>query len=178
MISFLDILKSKNEPMYYCGWVCLLGAIICYILTKTTQTQVLGTNAWFKPFKFLLSTTIFVWSMGWYLQYLDDTPSVMWYSWGMILLLNFENVYIIYQASQGEMSHFNLTTPFKAAMFSLMRFKKPLCNLQRVYVSCIESKRFKKTRRQNNKHLTISLIIKRFCILSKEHISLPFQKPF
>ena len=33
MISFLDILKSKNEPMYYCGWVCLVGAIICYILT-------------------------------------------------------------------------------------------------------------------------------------------------
>ncbi len=134
MISFLEILKSKNEPMYYCGWVCLVGAIICYILTKTTKTQVLGTNAWFKPFKFLLSTTIFVWSMGWYLQYLDDTPSVMWYSWGMILLLNFENVYIMYQASQGEMSHFNLTTPFKSAMFNLMGFAAACISFWTAYI--------------------------------------------
>ncbi len=120
--------------MYYCGLICLVGAIACFILTKTTQTQVLGTNAWFKPFKFLLSTTIFVWSMGWYLQYLDDTPSVMWYSWGMILLLNFENVYIIYQASRGEMSHFNLSTPFKASMFSMMAFAAASISFWTAYI--------------------------------------------
>lgn len=120
MMDFFDILKSKNEPMYYCGLICLIAAIGCFILTKTTEMQVWGVNAWFKPFKFLLSTTIFVWSMGWYLQYFDDAPSVKWYSWGMILLLNFENVYIVYQASRGELSHFNLSTPFKATMFSLM----------------------------------------------------------
>lgn len=122
MSDFFDVLKSKNEPMYYCGLICLVAAIGCLILTKTTQTQVWSVSAWFKPFKFLLSTTIFLWSMGWYLRYLNDTPSVVWYSWGMILLLNFENVYIIYQASRGELSHFNLSTPFKATMFSLMAF--------------------------------------------------------
>jgi hypothetical protein len=122
MIDFFNILKSKNEPMYYVGWLCLVAAIGCFVLTKTTETQVWGVNAWFKPFKFLLSTTIFLWSMGWYLQYFDKAPSVIWYSWGMILLLNFENVYIVYQASRGEISHFNLSTPFKATMFSLMAF--------------------------------------------------------
>jgi hypothetical protein len=119
-MEFLDILKNKNEPMYYCGLVCLIAAIICYVLTKTTQKEVWGVSAWLKPFKFFLSTTIFVWSMGWYLQYFDNAPSVIWYSWGMIILLNFENIYIFYQASQGELSHFNLSTPFKATMFSMM----------------------------------------------------------
>jgi hypothetical protein len=120
MIDFFTILKSKNEPMYYCGWICLIVAIACFVLTKTTQIQVWGVSAWLKPFKFFLSTTIFVWSMGWYLQYFENTPSVIWYSWGMILLLNFENIYILYQASRGELSHFDLSTPFKATMFSLM----------------------------------------------------------
>ncbi len=59
MNTFFDTLKSRNKPLYYFEFVCLICAIGCLVLTRVTHTDVLGTNAWFKPFKFFLSTTIF-----------------------------------------------------------------------------------------------------------------------
>jgi hypothetical protein len=120
MIQFLEILKNQNEPVYYFGGLCLLCAIVCFIFTKTTQTQVWGISAWYKPMKFFLSSFFLIWSMGWYMQYLPDNQSVIAYSWGMIVFLTFENIYIAWRASQGELSHFNVKTPFNAAMYTLM----------------------------------------------------------
>ncbi len=94
MKTFIDVLKQHNPPLYYFGLACLLGAVLCLALTQLTHVQVSGTNAWYKPFKFLLSTTLFAWSMGWYMQHLNHGVAISWYSWGVIALLGFENVYI------------------------------------------------------------------------------------
>ncbi len=83
MNAFFDTLKTRNEPLYYFGLACLIGAVICLILTRITDVNVLGTDAWFKPFKFFLSTTIFLWSMTWYLGYLPPSRAIAWYAWGM-----------------------------------------------------------------------------------------------
>jgi hypothetical protein len=120
MVFFIQQLKTRNEPLFYFGLVCLLAAAVCLVLTKVSQTQVAGTSAWYKPFKFFLSSTIFVWSMGWYLHYLDASNAVYWYSISMILFLGFENVYIIIQAAQGQLSHFNVSTTLYASLWSLM----------------------------------------------------------
>ncbi len=121
-MNFLNELKYRNEPLYYFGLICFLFAIICLALVRISSTQVLGTSAWYKPFKFFLSTTIFVWSMGWFVFYLDKPTTTQWYSWILIALFTIENVYIMIQAARGLTSHFNVSTPFYSMMWSVMAF--------------------------------------------------------
>ncbi len=137
MLYFFDTLKSKNEPMYYFGWICLVCALICFILTKTTQTQVWNISAWFKPMKFFLSTLLLVWSMGFYMHYLGDNSAILPYSWGMIVLFTFENMYIAWRASQGQLSHFNVATPFNASMYSLMAVASTGISLWTAYIGVL-----------------------------------------
>jgi hypothetical protein len=120
MYSFFEILKSRNELLYYAGGICLMASLACLLLAKVTDVQVLGVNAWFKPFKFYLSSTILLWSMAWYMHYLNEARSVFWCSLLLVLLLGFENVYISVQAARGQLSHFNVSTPFYALMFNIM----------------------------------------------------------
>ena len=59
MISFLQQLKFRNETMFYFGIACLFLSILFFFLSRTTNTEVYGVNAWFKPFKFAFSTLTF-----------------------------------------------------------------------------------------------------------------------
>ncbi|MEI6409607.1 MAG: hypothetical protein WCR52_09515 [Bacteroidota bacterium] len=120
MSYFIETLKLRSEPLFYYGLICLIAAGICLLAAQFTQTQVAGANAWYKPFKFLLSSTIFVWSMAWYIGYLPKGNDLVAYAWGMILLLSFENIYIMLQAAKGQLSHFNTSSSFHAGMFSAM----------------------------------------------------------
>ncbi len=120
MIDFLVTLRERNEPFYYYGLLCLMGAVLCLLLVRLAPLQVLGTSAWYKPFKFLLSTTIFVWSMGWFLHYLGPVRAVTWYTWVIIALFTIENLYVVVQAARGLTSHFNVSTPAYAAWWITM----------------------------------------------------------
>lgn len=120
MNAFLNQLRQSNEPLYYFGLGCLLAALLCLVFIRFTHRQVLGINAWYKPMKFFLATGIFVWSMAWYMQYLSNSQAVVWYSWGLIGLFTFEDLYIAWQAARGQLSHFNLSTPVYTALYGLM----------------------------------------------------------
>ena len=71
MSYFFQNLRSRNAVLYYFGWLCLLAAAVTTVMIFADDTIVLGINAWIKPTKFLLSTVIFAWSMGWYLYLLE-----------------------------------------------------------------------------------------------------------
>jgi hypothetical protein len=137
MKTIMHQLKEANEPLYYYGLVCALAAVLCLWFANTTNTPVLGVNAWYKPFKFLLSTALFVWSMAWYMQYLDSNRAVVWYSWGLIGLFTFENLYIVLQASRGQLSHFNVSTPLYAGLYSLMAAAAVGISLWTAYITLL-----------------------------------------
>lgn len=120
MPGFFTDLRNRNAALYYFGWINLLGALTCVIMSQLHDVQVLGINAWIKPVKFFLSTTIFCWTMGWLLYYLKELRTTTVYSWMVIAVLSFENLYILFRAARGEMSHFNISSGFNAMMFSLM----------------------------------------------------------
>ncbi len=119
-MNLIETLKDRNEPLFYFGLICLAGAILCLVLARVAPTLIVGVNGWYKPFKFFLSTTLFCWSMAWYLSYLPTQTGVIWYSWGTIVLLGIENIYIFTQAARGLTSHFNIATPFYSFMWSAM----------------------------------------------------------
>ena len=133
MMTFFQELKTRNEILFYFGLLCLTLALVFLLLTKITTTQVYGVNAWYKPFKFAFSTFLFVWAMGWYCHYLSNF-NVNLFNWSVILLLGFEIVYIAIMAGQGQISHYNLSTPVYASLFSLMALAATLVTLYTAYV--------------------------------------------
>ena len=133
MISFITELKARNETLFYYGVVCLGLALLFFVLSKTTTTQVYGVNAWLKPFKFALSTFLFAWAMAWYCHYLVDFNQPL-FNWSVILLLGFEIVYIAIMAGKGEISHYNVSSPLYASLFSMMALAATLVTLYTAFV--------------------------------------------
>lgn len=133
MINFIQELKGRNETLFYYGLLCLVFAFFCIVMTKLNNLQVYNVNAWYKPFKFAFSTFLFAWAMAWYCYYLPNF-NIRLFNWSVIILLGFEIAYIAFQASKGQLSHYNLSTPIYSALFSLMALAATLVTLYTAYV--------------------------------------------
>jgi hypothetical protein len=136
MIDFLQQLKNRNESLFYYGLICLILSLIFIILTKISNTQVFNVNAWYKPFKFAFSTFLFVWAMAWYCFYLPNF-NIKLFNWSVIILLGFEIFYIAFQASKGQLSHYNISTPIYSALYSIMAIAASLVTLYTAYVGIL-----------------------------------------
>jgi len=119
--------------LLYFGLLCVMLSIVCFGLTFATSTQVSGVNAWFKPFKFSVSIGLFSFTMAWYCHYLSNF-NVTPFNWTVIILFGFELVYIIFQASKGQLSHFNISTPTHSILYSLMGLAAALVTLYTAYI--------------------------------------------
>ena len=136
MIDFIQQLKHRNETLFYYGLLCLLLSVIFIILTKYTTTQVYNVSAWYKPFKFAFSTFLFAWAMAWYCYYLPNF-NIAIFNWSVIILLGFEIFYIAFQANKGQLSHYNLSTPVYATLYSMMALAATLVTLYTAYVGLL-----------------------------------------
>jgi len=136
MFDFILQLKARNETLFYYGLLCLVAAIVFLVLARTTNTQVYNVNAWYKPFKFAFSTFTLVWAMAWYCHYLPSL-NINIFNWSVIVLLGFEIVYIALMAGQGKTSHYNVSSPFYSAMFSMMALAATLVTLYIAYIGLL-----------------------------------------
>jgi hypothetical protein len=136
MIDFIQQIKLRNETLFYFGLVCLLLSVVFLLLTKITTVQVYHVNAWYKPFKFAFSTFLFAWAMAWYCYYLPNF-NIHLFNWSVIILLGFEIFYIAFQASKGQLSHYNLSTPIYSALYSMMALAATLVTLYTAYVGIL-----------------------------------------
>ena len=120
MRHFFTILKQRNNILFWFGWLTALGAIVCLVMMGFDDTRILGINAWIKPFKFFISVMLFSWTMGWLLHPLKMPRRIIYYSWMVVIVMAFELFVITWQAANGRLSHFNITTPLYGILFSLM----------------------------------------------------------
>jgi hypothetical protein len=137
MKTVFEILKDKNEVLFLYGAICLVGALVCFVASKYSSLQILGISAWIKPLKFFLSVAIFTWTMGFYLQYLQNQKQVVLYTWSMIILFSLELIPIVYQASRGKLSHFNLETSFDKFIFNFMALAITILMLHTIYIAIL-----------------------------------------
>jgi hypothetical protein len=136
MFHFIENLRFRNETLFYFGLICLVLAGLFLLLTKFTSTQIYGVNAWHKPFKFALSTTLYAWAMLWFCYELPSF-NVRVFNWAIILLLGFEIVYIAIQAGRGQLSHYNLSSPMYSALYSAMAIAAALVSVYTAYIAVL-----------------------------------------
>src|SRR5437763_11745788 len=120
MNNFFIELHRRNPLLSVLGWLCIAGAVVCAVMTQLSSTIVLGISAYIKPMKFFLSVAAFSWTMGWYLEYLHRRRATMAYSIMLFIVFLYELIVITWQASNGRLSHFNISTPLYSLLFNLM----------------------------------------------------------
>lgn len=136
-MNFLTQLKQRNQLLYWFGWLNIFCAGICILLIQLDDTVVLGINAWIKPLKFFLSAAIFTFTMAWFMHHLAKQKAVIIYSWVIILVFIFEHIVIVWQAANGRLSHFNISTPLYGLLFSLMGVAITVMTLWTLYIGIL-----------------------------------------
>jgi hypothetical protein len=136
MLQIVAVLKERNEMLYHFGMVCMVAGIVFFALARYSKTLLDGVSIWYKPFKFAISIGLYSWTMGWLCAYLPSL-NVTLFSWFVIVALGFEIVYIALQAARGQRSHFNVSKPVYASLYSLMALAATGVTLYTAYIGAL-----------------------------------------
>lgn len=118
--TFYTELVRRNHFLAKSGTFCFLLALLLAFFPLVDQRELNGVNVWIKPLKFFVSIGIFFWTMGWYLDYLEEPTKVKKISSWIFILMIIELILITFQASRGKLSHFNISSVMDAVIFQIM----------------------------------------------------------
>lgn len=114
-------LRRRNRVLALLGLLHLVVLAALLVIAPFDSRTILGLNPWVKPSKFLVSITVYVWTLAWLTRYVSSyRRTVRLISWGTAFVFVGEMVCIITQSARGVTSHFNLQSPFDGAVFNLM----------------------------------------------------------
>jgi hypothetical protein len=114
-------LHRRNPVLSFTGWAHLGMAAVALAFVPIDQRTILGISPWIKPLKFMLSITIFVWTVGWLLHHVRQARRAwLAITWAVAISMFVEIVCIVAQSARGTTSHFNEGTPLDAAIFAVM----------------------------------------------------------
>jgi hypothetical protein len=101
--------------------VMALGAVLTTLGLFLDPRQLVGEPVWLKPTKFYLSLTAYNVTVLYFFSFLSERRRLVRISGHVLAAAGvIEMVAITLQAARGVRSHFNVATPFDAAIFSLM----------------------------------------------------------
>lgn len=137
MIKLTKILIDRNSLLFAFGLLNLMAAVVFLFLLYFSDALNGGNSTFLKPFKFALSIALFSWTMAWYAFELKSLGAVSLYSWVVVITLGFEIVYISFQAARGQLSHFNISSPFFSTMTILMGVVAAVLTLWTLYIGIL-----------------------------------------
>ena len=110
------------NPLLTLAGLANLALIPLFLLAALVDPRTItGAPAWIKPLKFAISIVLFSATFLWLLTFVQGRPRlVKWAAAITGLGLLVETALIAMQVVRGTTSHFNVSTPFDAAVFSLM----------------------------------------------------------
>ncbi len=117
MISVVHEQIKRNSILFWYGILNFVMLVFCIGLSLFDDTQVLGKNAWLSPIKYYFSVGVFIWSMGWYLYYLNNVIQRNVLIWGFLLTTFIQTSIVLLQTVRGVSSFYNLNTPFDKLVF-------------------------------------------------------------
>jgi hypothetical protein len=119
--GFIRELRGRNPLLFDVGVAHIILLLIMMAIAPFDGRVVMGINPWIKPIKFAASIAIYALTMG---RLLDELPLreklKLRVSWAIAGTLIIEITLITMQAARGVTSHFNNTTAFDSAVFSVM----------------------------------------------------------
>lgn len=119
MSSVVQEQMKRNGILLWYGVINFILFIFCIGFSLFDDTQVLGKNAWVYPFKYYFSIGIFVWSMGWYLYYLNNTIQRNILIWAFLLTTLVQSTFVLINSIRGKPSFYNPDTAFDKMMFGI-----------------------------------------------------------
>lgn len=120
--DLLSSLRERNKLLYYVGMAHLVGAVVVLIPMAVDDTQILDIDRWIKPFKFFVSSGIYLLTFAWLCGDLPPSRFVRIFASQIALAIIIENVAITVQAARGVKSHFNMESLSGGIVFALMGF--------------------------------------------------------
>jgi hypothetical protein len=122
--SLLPRSHHMIAPLYWIGLALLIISIPTWALTLLDSRQLQGVSVWLKPFKFQVSTGVYLLTLAWFMVSLPAealrTKKARYIVWGAVISGLFEVAYITVQGSLGLASHYNLSSRLFANMYTLM----------------------------------------------------------
>jgi hypothetical protein len=115
-------LRQRNALLYHAGLAHAFAAGLALLLMLFSDQQLLGINSWVKPFKFLVSISIYFFTLAWLTGDLDQKRYVRLFSWQVLLCMVVEIAAIVGQAARGQLSHYHTATPAGAFIYGMMGF--------------------------------------------------------
>jgi hypothetical protein len=98
-----------------------VALLACAVLAALDSRMVEGANAWAKPSKFAVSFAVHLAALGLIARWTGRTTALFrWSARTVIATAWIEFALIAVQAARGVRSHFNVETPFDAAIFTAM----------------------------------------------------------
>ena len=119
-----DLLRrawSFSRPLTFVS-VAMLATLAATTVGIILDPRVItGAPAWLKPAKFAVSISVYCFTLLWLLTFVRGRPRLVGIvAWTTSVALFVEEVIIVGQVVRGTTSHFNVATPFDAAVFRAM----------------------------------------------------------
>jgi hypothetical protein len=119
-----DLLRRAwafSRPLTLVGVAMLLTLLATLVGILADPRVLTGAPAWLKPAKFAISISIYCFTLLWLLTFVRGRPRLVGLiAWVTAVALLIEMVLIAYAAALGTTSHFNISTPVSAAVWTTM----------------------------------------------------------
>jgi hypothetical protein len=111
-------LYCRDRLLTVVGWLLAVLLLATLVGLLTDDRTVMGTNAWVKPLKYVLSLMLFVWTIAWFSRYIARRRRARRLV-GIAIAASslIVAVFLLLQAARGTISHFNMATDFDAAVY-------------------------------------------------------------
>ena len=117
-------MRNASPALFWTGCLLLVVSLPTLLLTVIDVRTFQGVSVWLKPWKFQFSVATYMLTLALYMVWLPtvarQSRALRIAMWAAVLSGVFEVLYITWQAAWGQASHFNVGTPFHAAMYGLM----------------------------------------------------------
>ncbi len=112
---------ERNPPLAVVGVGMVLALAATLVGLVLDPRVITGAPAWLKPAKFAISIAVYSFTLIWLLSFIrGHRRLVAGIGWGVAAGFALEMTLIALQAARGTTSHFNVATPFDAAVFGTM----------------------------------------------------------
>jgi hypothetical protein len=119
--ELFERLWQASPPLTAAGTLMIVAAGAAIVAMVVDPRVIAGAPAWLKPFKFAVSTAIYSLTLAWIFTMLPGWPRVRRIvGWTTAIVFVLEVALIALQAGRGTTSHFNVSTPINAVVFSVM----------------------------------------------------------